>query len=93
MEQLVTDWQAESLEENGPKWADFKDTRVVGTIGTYHGTHTGVGLTFDGSGYDYLSCQNEFEIESYREALQALCDLHGWFFEDHTTWAITFHRN
>ena len=93
LEQLVADWQAESLEENGPKYADFKDTKVVGTIGTYRRTYTGIGLTFDGSGYDYLSASRDIKIESYRNALQALCDVHGWSFEDCTSWAITFYRN
>lgn len=93
LEQLVADWQAESIEEHGPKYADFKDTKVVGTIGTYRRTYTGVGLTFDGSGYDYLSDSSSYPIKSYRNALQALCALHGWSFEDCTSWAITFYRN
>ena len=94
LEQLVADWQAESLAScTNPKYADFVDTKVVSEIHTHGRTYTGVGLTFDGSGYDFLSCENEWDVESYRNALQALCDLHGWYFEDCTSWAISFYRN
>ena len=94
LEQLVADWKAESLAScTNPKYADFVDTKVVDKIHTQRRTYTGVGLTFDGSGYDMLSCEGEFQIDVYRNALQALCDLHGWEFEDCTSWAISFVRN
>ena len=94
LEQLVADWKAESLAScTNPKYADFVDTKVVDKIHTQRRTYTGVGLTFDGSGYDMLSCEGEFQIDVYRNALQALCDLHGWEFEDCTSWAISFGLN
>ncbi len=94
LEQLVADWKAESLAEcTNPKYANFKDTKVTDKIHTNRRTYEGVSLVFDGSGYDLLSCQNEWSIESYRDALQALCDLHGWYFEDCTSWAISFCRD
>jgi len=94
LEQLVADWLAESLAScTNPKYADFVDTKVVNEIQTHNRTYTGLGLTFDGSGYDMLSAEGEYSIQSYRNALQALCDLHGWEFEDCTSWAISFARN
>jgi len=94
LRQLVADWQAESLDQHGPKYADFKDTKVWPADPTSdHMWGTGLTLTFDGSGYDYLSIQNEYNFEDYRNALQALCDLHGWEFEDYASWAITFCRD
>ena len=94
LEQLVADWKAESLAEcTNPKYASFKDTKVTDKIQTYHRTYEGVSLVFDGSGYDLLSAENEWGVESYRNALQALCDLHGWYFEDCTSWSISFCRD
>lgn len=94
LEQLVADWKAESLAScTNPRYADFVDTKVTDKIQTYHRTYEGVSLVFDGSGYDYLSCENEWGVKSYRNALQALCDIHGWYFEDCTSYAISFARN
>lgn len=94
LEQLVADWQAESLAGcTNPRYADFVDTKVTDKIQTHHRTYECVSLVFDGSGYDYLSCENEWGVKCYRNALQALCDLHGWEFEDCTSWAISFTRN
>ena len=93
LEQLVADWKAESLAAcTNPKYADFKDTKVVGLVHTHARTYKSLGLTFDGSGYDYLSDSSSYPIKSYRNALQALCDLHGWGFEDAASYAIIFHR-
>tara|TARA_R110002060_G_scaffold41442_3_gene52976 strand:+ start:1292 stop:1978 length:687 start_codon:yes stop_codon:yes gene_type:complete len=91
LERLVADWKAESLAScTNPRYADFVDTKVVNEIHTNRQTICGPGLTFDGSGYDMLSCEGEFPIQSYRKALKALCDIHGWVFEDCTSWAICF---
>ena len=94
LEQLVADWKAESLAScTNPRYADFKDTKVTDKIHANCRTYEGLSLVFDGSGYDLLSCQNEWGVESYRNALQALCDLHGWYFEDCTSWSISFCRD
>ena len=94
LEQLVADWRAESLEScSNPRYAAFEDTRVVSEIVTHHQTYTSVGLTFDGSGYDYLSSSRGYPVHSFRNALRALCAIHGWSFEDCTSWAISFYRN
>lgn len=94
LEQLVADWQAESLEAcTNPRYADFVDTKVAKSINIKFVRQASIYLTFDGSGYDYLSASAGYPIESYRNALQALCDLHGWDFEDATSWAIAFYRN
>jgi hypothetical protein len=96
LETLVADWQAESLADEGgnPKYANFKDTKVwakAASAGKVWGEC--LTLTFDGCGYDLLSCQNEYHIESYREALTALCTRHGWTYEDYSSWAISFYRD
>ena len=95
LRQLVADWQAESLAAStNPKYADFKDTEVWPADPTsVHAWGPGLTLTFDGSGYDYLSIENEHNFEDYRNALYALCDLHGWYLEDYASWAITFWRD
>lgn len=108
LEQLVSDWQAESLascinpldarrirhersHSGNVQYTNFFDTKVVNEVHTKAWTYRGVGLTFDGASYDYLSCDHSINVDSYREALQALCDLHGWRLNDRTLWAITFH--
>ena len=96
LEQLVADWQAESLAAcTNPRYADFVDTKVVGLVHTRTRTYKSLGLTFDGSGYDYLSDSSGYSevTESYRNALRALCVLHGWGFEDVASYAIIFHRD
>jgi hypothetical protein len=93
LEQLVEDWKAESLEScSSPRYADFQDTKVVDTVHTLNGSYGTLGLVFDGSGYDLLSSQADFHIETYRNILGVLCQIHGWTWEDCTTWAITFER-
>lgn len=89
LETLIADWQAESLAAE-----DFKDTKVwtkAASAGKVWGEC--LTLTFDGCGYDLLSCQNEYHIESYREALTALCTRHGWTYGDYSSWAISFYRD
>ncbi len=85
LEQLLEEWKAEGL--------GFEDTKVVDTVNTHNGSYGPLGLVFDGAGYEWLSCQNEFHIETYRNILQALCQIHGWEWDDCTSWAITFDSN
>ena len=87
LSRLVADWQSESLEEHGRKHADFKDTYVADS------RPRGIRLSFAGSGYDSLSASRDYPVEAYRNALQALCDLHGWSFEDRSSCTIYFYRN
>ena len=94
LSRLVAGWQAESLKEHGRKNADFKDTYVADS------RPRGLRLSFSSyatpsavSGYDSLSASSDYPVESYRNALQALCDIHGWSFEDHSACTIYFYRN
>lgn len=82
LQALVTSWS-----KPGPM-ADFFNDTIVWPEGDQR--RDDLVLTFDGAGYDCLSCQNDYHIESYREALTTLCAKHGWMWEDRDTWAISF---
>lgn len=95
IERFIADLKAYDAEAFYGLLDTFKRVEVMDELeGAYGGT-TGLSMMFDGSpafalftGCNPSSESNQF----YRGGLQALCELHGWRFEDFTSWSISFHR-
>lgn len=95
VERFIADLKAYEVEAFDGLLDTFKGVEVMDKVEGAHGTSTGLSMVFDGSPACALftGCNPSSESnQCYRNALQALCELHGWWFEDYTSWAISFHR-
>ncbi len=95
VEQFIADLKAYEAEAFDGLLDTFKGVELVDKLEGAFGGRTFLSMTFDGSPACALftGCNPSSESnQCYRGALQALCELHGWRFEDFTSWAISFHR-
>ena len=95
VERFIVDLRAHEVKAFGGLLDTFKGVEVMDKVEGAYGTSTGLSMMFDGSPACALftGCNPSSESnQCYRGALQALCELHGWRFEDHTSWSISFYR-
>ena len=95
VEQFIADLKAYEAEAFDGLLDTFKGVELVDKLEGAFGKRTFLSMTFDGSPACALftGCNPSSESnQCYRGALQALCELHGWWFEDYTSWSSSFHR-